>query len=297
MKTARIYYDTEFLEGMQDIRLFGVKTGFKTKPTIDLISIGMIDEKGNEYYAISKDFNLKEAWNRYDIKTEVMSGDARNLFPYGKKTKVYWIRENVLKPIWREWAIRSEDEWFAYASEEEYADFLLEVNRGKFDDKFTFKNFKKLLKKYGKSNKEIASEVIQFCSTEEVVVGNPYDILVRTKRTKHNKEIELYGYYSAYDHCCLCWLFGKMIDLPPGMPMYTKDLKQIFDQKQEKIDNIAQEKVEQLIDQSEHQGAMFFDRTEYNLKKHPAYPKQLNEHSAIHDAKWNKQLHEFLNNL
>ena len=252
MKTARIYYDTEFLEGTQDIRLFGIKTGLKTKPTIDLISIGMVKEIGEEYYAISKDFNLKEAWNRYDIKTEVMSGDARNLFPYGKKTKVYWIRENVLKPIWKE-MVKQHNEKVSRLS--------LTINH-KDERLFTYKNMKSLIKSYGKSNKEIASEVIQFCTDNAVVAGQP--------------PVELYGYYSAYDHCCLCWLFGKMIDLPAGMPMYTKDLKQIFDQEQDR---------------------MFFNADEYNLKKHPAYPKQSNEHSAIHDARFNKQLHEFLNNI
>lgn len=39
--------------------------------------------------------------------------------------------------------------------------------------------------------------------------------------------VELWGYYSAYDHVALCWLFGKMIDLPPGMPMLTMDVKQL----------------------------------------------------------------------
>lgn len=41
--------------------------------------------------------------------------------------------------------------------------------------------------------------------------------------------IEMWGYYSAYDHVALSWLFGKMIDLPKGMPMYTRDVKQLAD--------------------------------------------------------------------
>ena len=85
----KIYYDTEFLEGTQDIRLFGIKTGLKTKPTIDLISIGMVNQTGEEHYAISKDFNLKEAWNRYDIVDRWMPLDDlgnETLI----KTKVYW---------------------------------------------------------------------------------------------------------------------------------------------------------------------------------------------------------------
>ena len=75
----RYYLDTEFLEGTQK-SFFG-----KTKPIIDLISIGIVSEGGREYYAISKDFNLKEAWNRYDIVTEQVYGDLRNIFPEGSK--------------------------------------------------------------------------------------------------------------------------------------------------------------------------------------------------------------------
>lgn len=40
---------------------------------------------------------------------------------------------------------------------------------------------------------------------------------------------ELWAYYSAYDHVALCQLFGRMIDLPSGIPMYTHDLKQEID--------------------------------------------------------------------
>lgn len=48
---------------------------------------------------------------------------------------------------------------------------------------------------------------------------------------KPSKEdpVELWAYYGAYDHVALCWLFGAMIDLPPGMPMLTKDVKQLCD--------------------------------------------------------------------
>ena len=58
---SRYFFDTEFLEGTQKT-VFG-----KTPPTIDLISIGIVSEEGREFYAVSKDFNLKDAWNRYDL--------------------------------------------------------------------------------------------------------------------------------------------------------------------------------------------------------------------------------------
>lgn len=38
--------------------------------------------------------------------------------------------------------------------------------------------------------------------------------------------IELWGWYSAYDHVVLAQLFGRMIDLPRGIPMWTNDLRQ-----------------------------------------------------------------------
>jgi hypothetical protein len=41
-----------------------------------------------------------------------------------------------------------------------------------------------------------------------------------------DNEPELWAWYGAYDHVALAQLFGKMIDLPGGIPMFTCDLKQ-----------------------------------------------------------------------
>lgn len=40
------------------------------------------------------------------------------------------------------------------------------------------------------------------------------------------KDLELWADYGAYDHVALCQLFGRMIDLPSGVPMFTNDLQQ-----------------------------------------------------------------------
>jgi hypothetical protein len=37
-------------------------------------------------------------------------------------------------------------------------------------------------------------------------------------------DAELWAYYGAYDHVALAQLFGRMIDLPNGIPMWTNDL-------------------------------------------------------------------------
>jgi hypothetical protein len=42
----------------------------------------------------------------------------------------------------------------------------------------------------------------------------------------HGTLPELWAWYGAYDHVALCQLYGKMIDLPAGIPMWTNDLRQ-----------------------------------------------------------------------
>lgn len=46
----------------------------------------------------------------------------------------------------------------------------------------------------------------------------------------HEHPIQLWAYYGAYDHIALCQLWGKMMDLPEGMPMFTNDIMQAFTQ-------------------------------------------------------------------
>lgn len=40
---------------------------------------------------------------------------------------------------------------------------------------------------------------------------------------------EFWAYFADYDWVVLCQLFGRMIDLPRGFPMYCRDLKQRMD--------------------------------------------------------------------
>lgn len=46
--------------------------------------------------------------------------------------------------------------------------------------------------------------------------------------SKHGKP-EFWGYYADYDWVVFCQLFGAMIYLPKGWPMYCRDLKQLLD--------------------------------------------------------------------
>lgn len=40
---------------------------------------------------------------------------------------------------------------------------------------------------------------------------------------------ELWAWFAAYDHVVLSQLFGRMLDLPEGMPMFTNDLRSLID--------------------------------------------------------------------
>ena len=71
---------------------------------------------------------------------------------------------------------------------------------------------------------------------------------------------EFWGYYADYDWVVFCQIFGAMIDLPNGWPMYCRDIKQLCDS----VGN-------------------------------PKLPEQESaEHNALHDARWNRLAFEFL---
>lgn len=40
---------------------------------------------------------------------------------------------------------------------------------------------------------------------------------------------ELWAWFGAYDHVALAQLFGRMTDLPKGIPMYTNDVRSLVD--------------------------------------------------------------------
>lgn len=76
-------------------------------------------------------------------------------------------------------------------------------------------------------------------------------------------EPELWAYYAAYDHVALAQLFGRMLDLPTGIPMFTNDIKQ-----------------------------------EMVRLKNPRVPEQQEgAHNALADAQWNKSTYEYLQAL
>jgi len=187
----KYFFDTEFIEGPQrDKRFLGFKAR-KNPPTIDLISIGVVSEDGRSYYGISNEFNLNEAWDRYQLENG---------------TKVYWLRDNVLKPLFEDLLDRAN---------------LSGPNRDHWN--FSKSNMKSALTLYGDSREDITTSIKQFTGVEFIYpdgVGSP-----------DTSNIEFYAYYADYDWVVFCWLFGRMLDLPKPFPMYCRDLKQMYDDK------------------------------------------------------------------
>lgn len=278
------FFDTEFLEGTQDRKLFGYTYG-ETKNTIDLISIGIIDELDRVYYAVSKEFNLREAWNRFQVDTKWKDG-------IGTQHKVYWIRVNVLRHIFNGF-MKTEAE---YEGRELRTQDIPESS-------FTYKNFKSLLDRYGETREKIAEEIIEFTkyrmnkiisaegpTTGAVLYYREDGEEVEQFRGEHpgyteiipTNDIKFYAYYADYDWVVFCWIFGKMIDLPSGFPMYCRDLKQIMDEKAESYLDNQKTEVKHVIN---------------GWKRFTDFPTQFNLHNALEDALWNKNLYTFLQTL
>lgn len=76
-------------------------------------------------------------------------------------------------------------------------------------------------------------------------------------------EPEWWNWYGAYDHVVLCQIFGTMMDLPRGYPMFSCDIKQL-----------------------------------HKDKGYPAMPKQpFGLHNALEDAKFNVVRYNYLRSL
>lgn len=117
------FMDTEFAE-----------TGGEKRPTIDLISIGIVAEDGREFYAESEEFDIRNCDD--------------------------WVKKNVVAKL---------------SPENERM-----------------------------SRVEMRNRILSFLGNEPII----------------------WGYYADYDWVVFCWIFGKMIDLPKGYPMFCRDLQQ-----------------------------------------------------------------------
>lgn len=203
----KYFLDTEFIEGFHK-PLFGKKRHF-----IDLISIGIVAEDGREYYAVSNEFNIKDADQ--------------------------WVIDNVISNL-------------PPKAKSFYDSPTLRANRLLY-----------------KSNIEIAEDITMFVypTISQQFRKEKAEFLDRAKKYGWvATQPEFYGYYSDYDWVLFCSLFGRMIDLPKGFPMYCIDLKQMMDER-----GLSKE------------------------WKQENCPDPEGEHNALVDAKWNYKLFKLLN--
>ena len=238
----KYYLDTEFHEYKKSVVVAERKKGdcIYAIDTIELISIGIVSENihGRVVYGQGDNGENIPIDNEYTVKEYYAICKDFDIWVAWHNE---WLRDNVLKSIWEE------------LHEKELASKNKLCIPSGAEDNFCYKSFKRLINTYGKTRETIAEEIKVF--TLEVPLlqeyGNP----------------EFYAYYADYDWVVFCWLFGRMIDLPKGFPMYCRDLQQTKDE--------------------------LFSAGR-KASEHPCYPKQVGKHNALADAKWNKELHEFL---
>lgn len=61
------------------------------------------------------------------------------------------------------------------------------------------------------------------------VIANEVREFLTGNRNNDGTPVELWADYAAYDHVVLAQLWGKMIGLPKGIPMWTHDLRQLWE--------------------------------------------------------------------
>lgn len=214
----KYFLDTEFIEGFHKPR-FGKRRHF-----IDLISIGIVREDGSSYYAISTEFNEKDADE--------------------------WVKDNVISKLPKR---------------------HVNATVGGDSPRIVTESFA------WKNNSVIKREVAQFfgCWDEGLYFRAP-------------EGIEVYGYYADYDWVLFCSLFGRMIDLPKGFPMYCRDIKQMMDEEVSCFTN------SDFFTHFHQKEPLSFEEKLKLYKDGPNFPQQENEHNALADAKWNQKLYKYI---
>jgi len=114
-----------------------------------------------------------------------------------------------------------------------------EVDRGEFDE-WLLANVAPHLQGRGVPRPTIRDAIIDF-------IGN-------------DPRPQFWAYFADYDWVVFCWLFGRMVDLPPHFPRYCRDFKQYMD--------------------------------EHGIKRSQLPEKPASAHNALSDAQWLKRAYE-----
>lgn len=159
--------------------------------TIDLISIGLIKENGEEYYAINSDCDLSKASD--------------------------WVKENVIYKLPPKNCMPTEvsprlfSESKAWKTKEDIRFEVALFCGCSFDQTFLIR--KSLLGLWDKFLLKLDLKKPE------------YNFYLK----EYQEKPEFWAYYADYDWVVFCQLFGTMMDLPKGFPFYCKDIKQLCD--------------------------------------------------------------------
>jgi hypothetical protein len=210
----KYFIDMEFIEGFRR-QCVSFPFIWKKGHFIDLISLAVVPDRGEELYLISRDYNYSSADQ--------------------------WVKDNVIRPMY------------------------LQMKTGTIlIHNWKVSNFQQLI---GKTEQEISLAV--------------WD------KTKGDDAIEFWGYYADYDWVLFCSLYGRMIDLPKGYPMYCRDVKQLLDQK------IMQHGL--MVDGISIPDYPIQEKMKV-VKALTSYPRQspLLEHNALEDARHVRELYHWV---
>jgi hypothetical protein len=209
----------------------------KKRHFIDLISIAIVAEDGREYYAISSEYSYKDASQ--------------------------WVRDNVIVPAYTHMV--HGDQRLSHEPE----------------------NFHKY---YGKPNAQIAKEIYKFVNPHIVEEPNTmaelfmrnHNIVRLDQQTgvffaEYVAHPEFWAYYADYDWVLFCSLFGTMMDLPKGFPMYCRDLQQ-------KVD----EMIKLPVPTTNNGFVLRKDGQTFSLDQ------KEKQHIALYDARWGMDLLRFI---
>lgn len=188
--------------------------------TIDLISIGIVAADGREYYAVNCECDYSKASD--------------------------WVLENVLTPM------GLDRDGFKTINKR------MEIAQDQGENDLLERMIYTVSHGSNKNRETIKEEVVRFvlnCENENL----SYEDLLAMS-TNENPDHIFYAYYADYDWVVFCQLFGTMMDLPKGFPMYCRDIKQLCDE----LGN-------------------------------PKLPEQgKGEHNALEDARWNRKTYLWL---
>lgn len=198
--------------------------------TIDLISIGIFCEDGREFYAINRDCDLSKASQ--------------------------WVKDNVISklppkdPLPTEVSPRLWEESQAWQTKKEIASGVAEFLGCHSETLYIqYKGLRGLVDK-------LTQKILPFRIRQE-------RFLQKFWLKPEIEKPEFWADYASYDWIVLCQLFGTMMDLPGGFPMYCNDIQQLC-----------------------------------NDLGNPELPKQESgEHNALADAKHNQVIYQFLMDL